>query len=47
MDQALDFGPVVGLGQELLAHLSAESRSSKYSQQGLLEKTEVHTCAPS
>lgn len=46
MDQALDFGPLVGLGQELLAHLSAEwseSRSSKCSQQRLLEKTEVHT----
>lgn len=24
MDQALDLGPVVGLGQELLAHLPAE-----------------------
>lgn len=46
MDQALEFRAVVGLGQESLAHLSAEwseSRNSKCSQQGLLEKTEVHT----
>lgn len=28
-DQALDFGPGAGLGQEFLAHLSAESRGNQ------------------